>query len=40
MFFWPDPLGQIFEMDMTQVPWNGDQAMFEMLASVLDSENK
>lgn len=40
LFFWLDPLGQIFEMDMTQVPWNGDQAVFEILASMADSETR
>jgi hypothetical protein len=39
MFFWPDSLNQLSEMDMTQVPWNGDQAMFEILASIVDSKN-
>jgi hypothetical protein len=39
MFFWPDSPNQLSEMDMTQVLWNGDQAMFEILASMVDSKN-
>jgi hypothetical protein len=37
MFSWTDPMGG---MPITQMPWNGDQAIFDILASVMGSENQ
>jgi hypothetical protein len=37
MFSWTDPMG---EMPITQMPWNGDQAIFDILNSVMGSENQ
>jgi hypothetical protein len=35
MFSWTDPMGG---MSITQMPWNGDQAIFDILNSVMGSE--
>jgi hypothetical protein len=37
MFSWADPMGG---MDITQMSWNGDQAIYDILASVVDFENQ
>ncbi|KAN0095784.1 hypothetical protein V8E51_016495 [Hyaloscypha variabilis] len=37
MFSWADSMSG---MDITQMPWNGDQAMFDILASVVDAETQ
>jgi hypothetical protein len=37
MFSWTDPMGG---MPITQMPWNGDQAIFDILTSVMGSENQ
>ncbi|KAF4630900.1 hypothetical protein G7Y89_g7235 [Cudoniella acicularis] len=37
IFSWGDPMGG---MDITHMPWNGDHAIYDILASVADSENQ
>jgi hypothetical protein len=37
MFSWADSMSG---MDISQMPWNGDQAMFDILASVVDAETQ
>jgi len=37
MFSWADLMGG---MEITQMPWSGDQAILDILASVVDTETQ